>query len=339
MSGELTWHALGEPRGRGWPAEAMDRRYDRLPGHARDRVPEPVWGLSRHASSLFHEFETDATEVHARWEVRAPEMTLGHMPATATGGLDLYAESPQRPLRWVGSAAPTGLHSQAVLAEELAPARRRYRLYLPLVNQLADVQVGLPAGAYLSPVAPEARPPVVYYGTSIIHGIAASRPGMSLPAILGRRLDRDVIGLGFSGNGKMETALAELLAEVDAAVYVVDCLPNMDATLARHRALPFLLTLRAARPDTPVLLVEDRSYTNAWLRPDRQEAHADSRRELRAAFETMLAEGDSALHLLAHTDLLGSDDEGTVDGSHPTDLGFMRMADRVAPVLADLLPS
>src|SRR5690625_7653831 len=41
-------------------------------------------------------------------------------------------------------------------------------------------------------------------GTSIIHGIAASRAGMSLPAILGRRLGRDVVGLGFSGNGKME---------------------------------------------------------------------------------------------------------------------------------------
>src|SRR5690625_7315134 len=73
-------------------------------------------------------------------------------------------------------------------------------------------------------------------GTSIIHGIAASRAGMSLPAILGRRLGRDVVGLGFSGNGKMETAVAELLAEIDAAVYVVDCLPNMDADLVRGRS-------------------------------------------------------------------------------------------------------
>src|SRR5690625_1534529 len=103
MSSELTWHSLGEPRGRGWPAEAMDRRYDRLPTHARDLVPELVWGLSRHSSSLFHEFETDATELHARWEIRGPEMELGHMPATATAGLDLYAQSSEGMLRWVRS--------------------------------------------------------------------------------------------------------------------------------------------------------------------------------------------------------------------------------------------
>lgn len=337
MSSALTWHDLGEPRGRGWPAEAMDRRYDRLPAHARDRVPELVWGLSRHSSSLFHEFETDATELHARWEIRDPEMVLGHMPATATTGIDLYAHSPAGTLRWAGSAAPTGLQSEAVIAENLAPGRRRYRLYLPLVNQLADITLGLPGGTDLTVVGPGGQLPVVYYGTSIIHGIAASRTGMSLPAILGRRLGRDVVGLGFSGNGKMETALAELLAELDAAVYVVDCLPNMDADLVRERALPFLRTLRAARPATPILLMEDRSYTNAWLRPDRQEAHAASRRELRTAVETLLAEGETNLHLLAHTGLLGEDDEGTVDSSHPTDLGFLRMADRVTPVLADLL--
>ena len=339
MSSELTWHSLGEPRGRGWPAEAMDRRYDRLPTHARDLVPELVWGLSRHSSSLFHEFETDATELHARWEIRGPEMELGHMPATATAGLDLYAQSSEGMLRWVGSAAPDGLHGEAVLAEDLAPGHRRYRLYLPLVNQLADLTLGVPAGAELSPVEPEPQPPIVCYGTSIVHGIAASRAGMSLPAILSRRLGRDVVGLGFSGNGKMETALAELLAEIDAGVYVVDCLPNMDADLVRERALPFLRTLRAARPHTPVLLVEDRSYTNAWLRPARHEAHLASRQELRTALEVLLAEGETNLHLLEHTGLLGEDEEGTVDGSHPTDLGFMRMADRVVPVLAGLLPA
>lgn len=337
MTTDLTWHTLGEPRGRGWPAAAMDRRYDRLPSHTRDRVPEAVWDLSRDSSGMFHDFVTDATELHARWRVRKPELALGHMPAIAASGLDLYAEDDAGVLRWAGSAAPGGTESEAILLADPAPGRRRLRLYLPLFNQLADVRLGAPAGADLA-LAPAPRQlPIVYYGTSIIHGIAASRAGMSLPAILGRRLGRDVIGLGFSGNGKMETALADLLAEVDAAVYVVDCLPNMDADLVRERAVPFLRTLRAARPHTPVLLVEDRSYTNAWIRPAQHQAHVVARRELRAAYESLRAAGDTATCLLAHTGLLGEDDEGTVDGSHPTDLGFMRMADRVAPVLADLL--
>lgn len=337
MTAELTWHPLGEPRGRGWPREAMERRYDRLPAHARPVVPEVVWGLSRHSSSLFHEFETDATEISARWQVGKPELSMWHMPSTSVSGLDLYAADAADRLRWVGVAGPTGLETEALLAEHLAPGWRRYRLYLPLLNELEEVQLGVPAGATLTPVVPEATAPIAYYGTSIIHGASASRAGMSLPAILGRRLGRDIIGLGFSGNGKMEVALAELLAEIDAGVYVVDCLPNMDATLVRERALPFLRALRARRPDTPVLLIEDRTLTNSWIRPDRQTAHAAARAELTAAFGQLTGEGDANLHYLGHQDLLGDDDEGTVDSSHPTDLGFARMADRLEPVLAGLL--
>lgn len=317
----------------------MDRRYDRLPAHARAVVPEVVWGLSRHSSTLFHEIETDAVQIHARWQVRPDEGSLAHMPDTAVAGLDLYGTDDAERLRWVGVGAPTGLDSEAVLAENLAPGKRRYRLYLPLFKELADVQLGVPAGATLTEVQPETVPPIVYYGTSIIHGASASRSGMSLPAILGRRLGRDVIGLGFSGNGKMESALAELIAEVDAAVYVVDCLPNMDSTLVRERALPFLRALRSRRPETPVLLVEDRTLTNSWIRPDRQTAHAASRAELTAAFEQLRAEGESNLHYLGHEHLLGDDDEATVDSSHPTDLGFVRMADRLEPVLIGLLPA
>lgn len=339
MTAELTWYPLGEPRARGWSREVMDRRYDRLPTHAQALVPEVVWELSRHSSSLFHEIETDATQIHARWQVRQDKLSMGHMPATAVSGLDLYGADDADRLRWVGVAVPTGLASEAVLVENLARGRRRYRLYLPLFNELAEVQLGVPAGAQLILVEPEPVAPIVYYGTSIIHGASASRSGMSLPAILGRRLGRDVIGLGFSGNGKMETALADLIAEVDAAVYVVDCLPNMDAALVRERALPFLRALRTRRPETPVLLVEDRTLTNSWIRPERQTAHAASRAELTAAFAQLTGAGEANLHYLGHEGLLGDDDEGTVDSSHPTDLGFARMADRLEPVLAGLLPA
>src|SRR5205823_11246646 len=93
------------------------------------------------------------------------------------------------------------------------------------------------------------RKPVVFYGTSITQGGCASRPGMVHTAILGRRLDRPVINLGFSGNGKMEPELAALLAELDPAVYVLDCLPNLNAQEIRERVGPFVRTLRQARPE------------------------------------------------------------------------------------------
>ena len=91
---------------------------------------------------------------------------------------------------------------------------------------------------------------------------------MPHPAILGRRLDTPIVNLGFSGNGRMDLELAELLAEIETSVYVIDCLPNMNAAAVAENAVPFVERLRAARPETPIVLVEDRSLAGAeWERP------------------------------------------------------------------------
>jgi hypothetical protein len=223
------------------------------------------------------------------------------------------------------------------LCLELDGQLRTYRLYLPLFNDVESIEIGVPAGAAFTRVAPQTTPPIVVYGTSIVHGGCASRPGMCHTSIIGRRLDYPVINLGFSGSAKMELAIAELLTEIDASIYVVDCLPNMDAALVAERALPFLRTLRQARPTTPIILVEDRTFTNAWAVPSRAAHHLASRTALRQTYETLLADGITGLTYVPGEHLLGDDDEGTVDGSHPTDLGFLRQADVLTPIIASLL--
>jgi hypothetical protein len=336
-SNTWTWHELGEPEGKGFSDTI--RKYDRLPGRAQHRVPEIVWDLSRNSSSLYSRFRTDATTIVARWEVTGEALALSHMPATSVSGLDLYGEAPDGTLRWIGVGHPTNLgENEAAIVEELDGLDRGYTIYFPLFTNLERIRIGVPEGATFELVDADSTPPVVYYGTSIIHGASASRSGMALPAQLGRRLERPVVGLGFSGNGKMEVELAEHIAEIDAVVYVIDCLPNMEHDLVRERTIPFVTTLRLARPETPILLVEDRTLANAWAVPSRQLRHDRSREEYRKAFETLISSGDRNLHYLEHDGLLGDDNEGTVDSSHPTDLGFMRMVDVVEPVLRRLIP-
>jgi hypothetical protein len=146
-----------------------------------------------------------------------------------------------------------------------------------------------------------------------------------------------VINLGFSGSAKMELAIAELLTEIEASIHVIDCLPNMDAALVAERALPFVRALRDARPTTPVVLVEDRTFTNAWAIPARAAHHLASRSALCQTYETLIADGITGLTYVPGEHLLGDDDEGTVDSSHPTDLGFLRQADVLTPIIASLL--
>lgn len=334
-----SWHRLGEPEGKGWPADHTLRRYDRLPRHGEGRVPDDVWNLSRESSGLFHRFRTDASSIAARWTLGKEQLALPHMTAAGVSGLDLYGEDDEGRVRWVAMVPPSGFpDSEGVFNPDLDGRLRTYTVYLPLLNRLEDLEIGVPDGCVFELVDPDPTPPVVYYGTSIVHGASASRTGMSLPALVGRRLRRPVIGLGMSGHGRMEQEMAELIGEVEGVVYVVDCLPNMEPDLVTSRAIPFVRTLRAARPTAPILLVEDRTYTNAWVSPVRQQRNTGSRAALREAYAELSVD-DPQLHYLGHEGLLGDDDEATIDCSHPTDLGFFRMAELITPVLQKLIAS
>ena len=187
------------------------------------------------------------------------------------------------------------------------------------------------------PVEPTGDP-LVFYGTSITHGCSASRPGMTYPAILGRRLDLPVVNLGFSGNGTMDPEFAEILAEIPASAYIIDCLPNMtkmpgDEVIRRTRHL--VTELRRRRPDTPIVLVEDRPYANSrYRREPRIQPHWESFRKF---FDELRKEGFDRLYYVRGENLIGRDNEATVDGSHPTDLGMSRYADALEPVLKEAL--
>jgi hypothetical protein len=221
--------------------------------------------------------------------------------------------------------------NEAQLVQGLPRERRDYRLYLPLYNGVSEIEIGLDSEATLVARAPRPRP-VVVYGTSIVNGGCASRPGMAYPAILGRILDRPMINLGFSGNGKMELALARLLAELDASVYVLDCLPNMNDVMVTERVAPFVRELRATRRE-PIVLVENIVYQHGWIDGSGPRWSEQKNRALRDAVEGLQAEGIRDLRYVSADRLLGDDGEATVDGTHPTDLGFQRMAEAIAPTL------
>ena len=325
--------------GKGWSDTA--RYFDRLPARAEGIVRGAVWNLSRHSAGMAVHFETGASTIHVRYSLLSGNLAMPHMPATGVSGLDLYASDSDGRQRWLAVARPTAQQMQLKLAADIDPlaggGRRSYTLYLPLYNGVESLEIGVAPDTDFLPVPPRSEKPLVFYGTSIMHGACASRPGMSITGILGRRLDRPVINLGFSGNGTMDAEVGALLAELDPCAYVIDCLPNMQAGAVADRTEPLVRQLRAVRPETPILLVEDRTYTYAPFRKSARDRHATSRAALRQAYDSLLSAGVGNLHYLEGEPLLGDDGEAATDGSHPSDLGMVRYADAYEPILRQIL--
>lgn len=324
--------------GQGW--RETKAPFDRLPARAEGKVRDAVWSLSRHSAGLHVRFITDATNIHARWAVTSPNLAMPHMAATGVSGLDLYVKTGKGDWRWLAVGKPDKQTNNVALISNLPPGTREYLLYLPLYNGTHFVEIGVATDATLKKAGLWGATPVkpmLFYGTSILHGACASRPGMVHSAILGRRFNMPHINLGFSGNGKMEPELAGLLAELDPSVYVLDCLPNMTASEVTERVEPFVHTLRKAHPRTPIVLVEDRTYADSFLVASKRRRNDSSREALKAAYDRLRLAGVKDLHYLKGANLLGDDGEGTVDSSHPNDLGFMRQADAHASVLGPIL--
>jgi lysophospholipase L1-like esterase len=322
--------------GQGW--RETKSPFDRLPAKADGVVRKPVWNLSRHSAGMSVRFVTNAKAIRAKWTLTSSNLAMPHMPATGVSGLDLYVNSGGT-WRWVANGRPSKQTNEVTLLNEIPPGRHEFCLYLPLYNGVTSVEIGIPAGADLArlPRAKGTEQPIVFYGTSITHGCCASRPGMVHTSILGRRLNRPVINLGFSGNGTMDLEMAELLTELDAAIYVIDCLPNMVADQVRQRVVPLVKKIRSVRPEVPIVLAEDRTYSNAFFIPAKRKRNEQSRNSLRETFEQLRRTGVKNLFYLKGDGQLGDDGEATVDSSHPTDLGFMRMADAFEPVLRQAL--
>ncbi len=336
---ELAWHDVTQwgVEGRGWEGDERKRYFDRLPAKADGVVRPAVWNLSRHSAGMAVRFRSNARAIHVDYQLLSASLAMPHMPATGVSGLDLYAQAADGSLRWLQVTRPTAQHLVGPIVTGLDGSERLYMLYLPLYNGVNSLKIGVPAASTIEPLSPRTDKPLVFYGTSIMHGACASRPGMAIPALLGRRFDKPTINLGFSGNGTMDPELGDLLGELDPAVYCIDCLPNMRPAQVTERTAPLVHSLRHARPDTPILLVEDRVFTNASFFPAKLQFHRENHRALRAAYDALVAEGVQGLHYLHGDDLLGSDGEAATDGSHPSDLGFVRYAAAYEQALKPIL--
>jgi lysophospholipase L1-like esterase len=321
----------------------MTDQYARLPRKAEKTVRPAVWGLSQNSAGEHIDFKTSANAIVVRYKVSG-NLAMPHMPSTGVSGVDLYARDVNGAWQWARGVFHFGDTIEYRFDNlSLSAKEEEFRLYLPLYNTVSWMNIGVPAEASFAPIAVSGEQPVVLYGTSILQGACATRPGLAWTNILGRKLDMPVINLGFSGNGQLEQPVIDLMNEQDAKLFVLDCIPNLvdqdkfPRDVLKGRIVTSVNSLRSRHPATPILLVEHCcGLEGSGIDTGLVKKYKAASEVLSATYDEMKSGGTSNIYLMTDKSI-GFDVESTVDGTHPNDIGMMKYADAYETIIRAII--
>lgn len=307
-----------------------ENSFFRMPVSVAAEINEDIIYLNKSTAGGRVRFVTDSTKIAIR--VQMDRVDRSEVSAIcSTAGFDLYADD------WYqGSFIPPmdmkeGYESMLTLPER---KKREITINFPRLSSVASLQIGLCEDAVLLE-ADDYRiaVPVVYYGSSITQGGAASRPGNSYENMIARRLGCDYINLGFSGSARGETAIARYIAGLKMSAFVYDYDYNAeDADHLQKTHEPMFRVIREENPDLPVVMISQPA-----VRLDERKKRRRS--VIMETYLNALKAGDQNVYFIDGESMfrVGGRNDFTVDGIHPNDIGFQHMAENIGTLLEEIL--
>lgn len=320
-------------------------RFERMPLFMQqdETVNEGARRLMTNTAGGRIRFMTDSKVIAIKVDLGS-RTVFSHMPATGVCGFDMYTQTEDGGYRYAKTFVPpqdTSVTEYESVHTFEDNRMRMITIHFPLYNDVQELYIGLEENAQLLPGKKYAvEKPVVFYGSSVTQGGCASRPGMCHTNILTRMLDCDTVNLGFSGSDKGEPAMAEYMKTLPMSVFVYGYgynAPSLDHYAKTY--YPFYRIIRDRNPDLPIVMMSNPVSITA-KEPNRAEYLVRRREITMQAFVDGLAEGDKNLYFVDGASSLGGileAEDATVDGTHPTDLGFLNMAKYMYPLLRRLL--
>ena len=300
-------------------------------------MPESVKERLTRSTGLAVAFKTNSKHIGARWEVRIGRSSF-RMNDIAFYGVDLYIRQDGEWL-FAGCGRPSQAKSESKIVEKMTGEMKECLLYLPLYDELKHLDIRIDKEASIEAIPNPFDKTIVVYGSSITQGASASRPGLLYTSRLSRHTGFHFINLGLSGRGKMEKSVVDMIADIDADAYVLDCAANPDARQIRERTSYMVRKIRAKHPDAPIIMVESVVRDSGLFNRSIQEFERLKREAFRNEYDKLLLGGVENLYLIEGQYLLGSDHDATVDGIHPNDMGFDRMIKVIQPRILEIMNS
>jgi len=310
--------------------------FKRLPDEIGQNVNSGVKRLYLMTAGGRVRFSTDSKYIAIKCSM--PYITkYPHMQLTGTTGFDLF-EDTEGGSRFIRPFKPDmsikdGYESVIQVGKE--GVMRHYTINFPTYNPVNWLYIGLQEGAKVEGgLKYRSELPVYYYGSSITQGACSSRPGNAYQSIISRRQNLDFVNLGFSGSGRAEELIANYMAEQKMLAFVCDYdhnAPNPEYLNDTH--LRLYKIFREKNPDVPYIMVSKPDFDNNINESImRREVIVNTYRYARE-------NGDKNVWFIDGQGIFRGPDEDlcTVDGTHPSDVGFMKMADAIERILVRAL--
>lgn len=316
--------------------------YNRLPDCVKDEVRTPLWNLSTNTAGISINFKTDSPNITVRYITTSKNYAMPHMPSTGVSGVDLYAHDSQHKSIWMAGRynfADTVTYRFNDITYRNNNDGYDYRLFLPSYNGVKWMEIGVNDGASFTFTTPRKELPIVVYGTSITQGACSSRPGMIWSSIVSRKMNIPLYNFGFSGNGRLEDALIDIIGDVKAKVYIIDCMPNLQA-MKRAELVALIVKqvkkLRSRHPLTPIVLTDHLGYPHSTAYDHYAKLEQNSIEAQKEAFDILINDGVTQLYHLDYN-TINLPVDATVEAIHPTDWGMQVYADAYVKLLNRIL--
>lgn len=312
--------------------------YRRVPADVAAASSEGVDKLAGESAGGRVRFATDSPFI----AIRAKFLVVGRSPRmclTGTAGFDLYVDGELGSRFLKEFRMPYEMEdSYEQLLKTHGNTMRSFTINFPLHAVVESLEVGLKPGSMLGEAAPYRDiEPIVFYGSSIVHGTAASRPGLSYPSIISREMNLEYLNLGFSGQAKAETVLCEWMATLPMSIFVCDYdhnAPDVQHLENTHYAMYEII--RRKHPDLPYIMITRPDY---WTQYADQEKILKRRDVIMQSYLKARATGDKNVYFIdgLSFNVAPHQYDMTVDSIHPNDTGFVRMADSIGTVIRHIL--
>lgn len=344
-----------EVNGLAW-FEENEGKFVRFPLSKKDLITKNAWAMSLCPSTARVRFKTDSPTLRVRvdhgmsstskednemWHMSdVSRLSMWHMASVAVSGIDLYVGEPGKTSFWK-TTRPQKADGEYehIYFRSMPKEMREFTLYLPAYAELKSLKIGVNEDSMiLKPTAYAYQKPIVVYGTSITQSGCSSRGSNGFVAIMERRLNSDVINLGLSGSGCGEPEVAELIAEIDASMYIIDSVANMNEKFMNERFDAFVNILREARPDIPIILMTKIHYAGEILQLSERARYERMHKPLYETYNKLKARGDENVYIFDTGEVIPyGGDHPSVDGTHLTDVGYYMIADELVPFVRGVL--